>query len=65
MTLPYRGEQIPNVNARQADQILVHTLTLLDDVYGWVQVLKVLRDEIASKYVGGQRFADYLIEQGQ
>jgi hypothetical protein len=61
--LPYRGKQIPidDGEIREADQLLLHMLELLDDVYGWVQVLKVLRDNVAARYASGTRFADYLI----
>jgi hypothetical protein len=64
MDLPRHGKQIPtdNGDVKEADQSLLVVLELLDETYGWVQVLKVLRDNVASKYAGGVRFADYLIK---
>lgn len=64
--LPAQGKIIDTDNGKviQADQFLLATLNHLDDVYGWVQVLKVLRDHVAPKYASGKRFADYLIEKG-
>jgi hypothetical protein len=65
MELPIHGDKIgtDNGEVRQADQTLFIVLQLLDETYGWVQVLEVLRDGIASKYPSGIRYAKYLMEQ--
>lgn len=63
--LPQRGELIDTDGEalRQADQGLLAILNLVNDAYGWVAVLEVLRDHVIARYPSGLRYAAHLLKQ--
>ena len=63
--LPLEGGTIRTEDGevRAADQSLLRVLALMNDIYGWVQVLEVLRDHVISRYPAGPRYAAHVLAQ--
>ena len=63
--LPLEGGTIRTEDGevRAADQSLLRVLALANDVYGWVQVLEVLRDHVIARYPAGPRYAAHVLAE--
>ena len=63
--LPEHGVEVATSEGhlRQADRQLLKMLLSLDQIYGWVAILEVLRFGVINRYSGGERYARFLIDR--